>query len=96
MSHICICVNSFSSWLSAQSAVLGGKNFKIGYYVQALQKISFVPTVFIVTIDLFHFIPLSVILTSDKGHNVSEKQNQLDSFFCSLLYWPVWNNVEAI
>ena len=35
------------------------------------------------TIDLYHFLTLSVILTVVEGHKVSKKQKQTDLFSCT-------------
>ena len=52
---------------------------------RTFQSNSFVPAVFIDTIDLYHFIPVWEALS--EGHRVSEKQNLLASFYRTFLNW---------
>ena len=59
---------------------LCGKNFDVGYYTQNVLPNLFIPAMLIVTIDFYHFIPLSLTLTSPTCHKVSAKQNLLASF----------------
>ena len=63
-------------------AVLHGKNFNIGHYMQTVQPKFLIPAMFIGTIGFYHFIPLSLILTLPGCHRVSAKQNLLASFSC--------------
>ena len=42
-------------------------------------------------ITFYHFIPLSLTLTSPAGHKISAKQNLLASFSHTLFIWLGWN-----
>ena len=56
------------------------KNFSTGPYTQTLQPVFFIPAMLAGTIDLYHFILLSLTLTLAGGHKISIKQNLLASF----------------
>ena len=71
------------------ASVLHGKN--IGHYGQTCQPNSFIPAMFVGTIDSCHFISLSMTLTLAGGHKVSTKQNLFASFSGTLLNWMGWN-----
>ena len=77
-----------SCWL----AILCGKNFNPGHYVQIVQPNFPIPAMFIGTTDC-HFIPFSLTLTLAVGHTVSPKQNLLASFCSTLSDWMGWNLV---
>ena len=47
----------------------------------------FIPAVLIGTIELFHFISLSMTLTLAGGHKVNRMQNLWTSFSCKLFNW---------
>ena len=64
-------------------AVFRGQKSNVGHYsiyTQIVQPNLFILTMIIGTIDFYHLIPLSLILTLSEGHKVSEKQNLLTSF----------------
>ena len=81
--HMGLCNESCSSiYLSGWPAVLHGKNFDIGYYMQTVtvQPNLIIPAICIGSIDLFHFILLLQTLTLPWGHKINVKQNLLPSF----------------
>ena len=51
-----------------QMAVLYGTSFNIGYYVQNVEPIVFIPARLMGTIDFFHFMPLSMVLWCSEEH----------------------------
>ena len=64
--------------LSGRLAVLCGKNFNFGLYMQIVQINLFISAMLIGAIYFYYFIPLS--LTLPRGHKVSAKLNLLASF----------------
>ena len=79
------------SSLSGWPAVLCGKNFNIGHYMQTVQPNFVIPVMLIGTIDFYYFISLSLTLTLPRGCNVSVKQNLFASFSPTLFIWSGWN-----
>ena len=76
-----LCNESRSSgWLSSWLAVFYGKNFNTGRYMQTVQPNFLIPAMLVGSVDFYHFIPLSVTMTSAGGHKVSTKQDLLASF----------------
>ena len=61
--------------LASPLAILHGKNFNIGHYMQILQPNFFIPAMVVGIVDFLHFRSLSVILALARGHKVSTKQN---------------------
>ena len=51
------------SSLSGKSSCVAKKNFNVGYCMQALQHVCFIPAMLIGSIGSFHFILFSVTLT---------------------------------
>ena len=63
-----------------QLAVLHEENFNVGQYALIFQPSFFIPAMLKGTIDIYHFILLSVTMTLIGGQKVSRKQNLLASF----------------
>ena len=64
-------------WIYVMGCVCpAGTKFIVGHYTQTLEPFFFS----YLTIDFYHFTPLSLALTSPGGHKVSTKQNLLSSF----------------
>ena len=65
--------------------------------MQTFQQVFFIPAMLIGTINFYHFIPLSAILTLAWGHKVSTRQSLLASFLThfSADEDEVWYCVEA-
>ena len=61
-------------------AVLHGKNFNVGHYTQIFQRNIFIPAMPIGTVEFYHFIPLSLILTLTGDLKVNAKQKLLAYF----------------
>ena len=61
-------------------AVLHGKNFYVGHYMQLFNFTFFIPAMLTGTIDFHHLIPLPPTLTLPEGHKVSANQNVMASF----------------
>ena len=82
---ICVisCVSLTSQPLSTHPSILCGKNFDVRHDTHFLTN-SFIPAMCIDTIDLFHFITLSVALPD--SHKFSRKENLLASFSRTLFY----------
>ena len=62
-------------------------------YAQTFQPNSPIPAMQKGTIDFYHVIPLSVVLTLAGDHGVSGKQNPLASFSRTFLTWMAWDLV---
>ena len=88
ISIIWICVISRVR-LGPRPSVMLVKDFNVERCIRLYSQF-FIPTMLIGTIDFYHFIPLSVILTMVGGHKVSAKQNLLASFSCTPLIWLGW------
>ena len=69
-------------WLTSWQAVLLGNKFNAGQYLQTWQPKSFIPAMFVGTIDLCHCIPLLVTMIMVGDHEVIRKQKLLVSLSC--------------
>ena len=79
-SHMEKCNLLFSS---GRSYVLRGNHFKVGHCAHTYQPTVFIPALLMGTIDIYHFILLSVTLPLARGHMFSVKQNLLGSLLCT-------------
>ena len=61
-----------------------------------LSTIIFIPLILIGTVDLYHFIPLSVTLTFVAGHKVSTKQDLLATFSRTLQLVLRWTDQDTV
>ena len=84
--HMDLCNQSSASWPS-----LVMKTWTLTLYVNFPVKFFFIFAMLTGTIDLYHFIPLSVTLTLALGHKVCAKQSLVASFPCTLFNWSGWN-----
>ena len=83
--------------LPSQPVVLHGKNLSYEHYMQTVQANFFIPAMLTGTIDICHFIPLSLTLTLVGGHKINKKQILRLHF---LTHFPtdqdeIWSGVEA-
>ena len=58
----------------AGTAILRGKNLKVGHDRQTIQPDVFKPAVLISTIDFYHFILSSLTFTLPGGHKVAQSK----------------------
>ena len=73
-------VSRLAGWL----AILHDKNFDVRHYPQTFQPGSFIPTFLLITIELYHFVPLSMTLTKAGVNKINGKKDLFASFSCTL------------
>ena len=71
---------------AGRPAILRGKNFNIGHYMQTVPPNVFIPAMLIGTTDFYHFIPLSLSLTLPGGHSISTKQKPIGFIFLNTFH----------
>ena len=74
-----------AGWADISSSVLHGWNINIWHQVQTFQPISFIPTIFMSTIDLYHLSSVWMTLMFAGGCKVNGKLNLLGSFSSTFL-----------
>ena len=86
-------LSSMSVWLAVRMSVLCGKDFNMDLSMQTCQSNSLMPAMLIGTIDLYHFMPLSVTFALAEGHRKAKnrKQNLLNLFCHTLVKWSGLN-----
>ena len=73
------------SCLSGLSFLLRSKHFNVGHCRQTFQPFLFILAMLIGTVEMYHFIPLSLILALAVIHKVRAKQKHFASFSLTLL-----------